>query len=203
TRARVLVSPAPGVPGAVPFWKGEGVGRPYELGEAIGRASRELVAQSQKLARARLQEEHRLDEHAAQNLLTFLHEQAAATGAVPSDRTIVVERFRDEIGDWRVCILTPFGARVHAPWALALAARLRDSLVLEVQSIWSDDGIALHLPDADAPPPTDDILISPDDIEDLVVQEVGQSALFGARFRENAARALLIPRRRPDQRTPL
>src|SRR5207244_842552 len=108
-----------------------------------------------------------------------------------------------EIGDWRLCILTPFGARVHAPWALALAARLRESLGIEVQSIWSDDGIALHLPDADAPPPTDDIVIPPEDIEELVVQEVGQSALFGARFRENAARALLIPRRRPDQRTPL
>jgi len=203
TRDRVLVSPAPGVPGAVPFWKGEGVGRPFELGEAIGRASRELVALSEPKARARLQEQHHLDEPAARNLVTFLHEQAAVTGAVPSDRTVVVERFRDEIGDWRLCILTPFGARVHAPWALALAARLRESLGLEVQSIWSDDGIALHLPDADAPPPTDDILVSPDEIEDLVVQEVGQSALFGARFRENAARALLIPRRRPDQRTPL
>jgi ATP-dependent Lhr-like helicase len=203
TRDRVLVSPAPGVPGAVPFWKGEGVGRPYELGEAIGRASRELVAQSHKVALKRLTEEHRLEERAANNLLTFLNEQAAATGAVPSDRTVVVERFRDEIGDWRLCILTPFGARVHAPWALALAARMRDSLGLEVQSIWSDDGIALHLPDADAPPPTDDVVISPDEVEDLVVQEVGQSALFGARFRENAARALLIPRRRPDQRTPL
>ena len=203
TRDRVLVSPAPGVPGAVPFWKGEGVGRPFELGEAIGRTSRELVAQSEPKALARLQEEHHLDEHAARNLVTFLHEQAAATGAIPSDRTVVVERFRDEIGDWRLCILTPFGARVHAPWALALTARLRESLGLEVQSIWSDDGIALHLPDADAPPPTDVIVISPDDIEELVVQEVGQSALFGARFRENAARALLIPRRRPDQRTPL
>jgi ATP-dependent Lhr-like helicase len=203
TRDQVLVSPAPGVPGLVPFWKGEGVGRPYELGEAIGRTSRELVALSEPRALARLQEEHRLDEHAARNLITFLNEQATATGAVPSDRTVVVERFRDEIGDWRLCILSPFGARVHAPWALALAARLRDSLGLEVQSIWSDDGIALHLPDADAPPPTDDILISPEDIEELVVQEVGQSALFGARFRENAARALLIPRRRPDQRTPL
>jgi ATP-dependent Lhr-like helicase len=203
TRDRVLVSPAPGVPGAVPFWKGEGVGRPFELGEAIGKTSRELVAQSHKVAVARLTKEHRLDERAANNLLTFLNEQAAATGAVPSDRTIVVERFRDEIGDWRLCILTPFGARVHAPWALALAARFRDSLGLEVQSIWSDDGIALHLPDADAPPPIDDIVISPDDVEELVVQEVGQSALFGARFRENAARALLIPRRRPDQRTPL
>jgi ATP-dependent helicase Lhr and Lhr-like helicase len=203
TRDRVLVSPAPGVPGAVPFWKGEGVGRPFELGQAIGRASRELVAQSEPKALARLQDAHHLDAHAARNLVTFLHEQAAATGAIPSDRTVVVERFRDEIGDWRLCILTPFGARVHAPWALALAARLRESLGLEVQSIWSDDGIALHLPDADAPPPTEEILISPEDIEDLVVQEVGQSALFGARFRENAARALLIPRRRPDQRTPL
>jgi ATP-dependent Lhr-like helicase len=203
TRDRVLVSPAPGVPGAVPFWKGEGVGRPYELGQAIGRVSRELVALSPKQALGRLQEAHALDERAARNLITFLEEQAAATGAVPSDRTVVVERFRDEIGDWRLCILSPFGARVHAPWALALAARMRDSLGLDVQSIWSDDGIALHLPDADAPPPTDEILISPDEVEELVVQEVGQSALFGARFRENAARALLIPRRRPDQRTPL
>ncbi len=203
TRDRVLVSPAPGVPGAVPFWKGEGIGRPYELGAAIGEASRSLVTLSHKAALKRLQEEHALDERAARNLVAFLEEQAAATGAVPSDRTIVVERFRDEIGDWRVCILTPFGARVHAPWALAIAARLRDSLGLEVQSIWSDDGIALHLPDADAPPPTDDILISPEELEELVVQEVGQTALFGARFRENAARALLIPRRRPDRRTPL
>src|SRR5438093_147680 len=162
TRDRVLVSPAPGVPGAVPFWRGEGVGRPYELGEAIGKTSRELVAQSHKVAVARLTDEHRLDERAANNLLTFLNEQAAATGAVPSDRTVVVERFRDEIGDWRLCILTPFGARVHAPWALALAARLRESLGLEVQHLWSDDGIALHLPDADAPPPTDDVLLAPE-----------------------------------------
>ena len=128
TRDRVLVSPAPGVPGAVPFWKGEGVGRPYELGEAIGKTSRELVALSEEKALTRLRDEHLLDDRAARNLLTFLNEQAAATGTVPSDRTVVVERFRDEIGDWRLCILTPFGARVHAPWALALAARLRESL---------------------------------------------------------------------------
>src|SRR5205085_167911 len=203
TRDRVLVSPAPGVPGALPFWKGEGIGRPYELGEAIGRASRELVAQSHKVAVKRLTEEHRLDERAANNLLTFLNEQAAATGAVPSDRTVVVERFRDEIGDWRLCILTPFGARVHAPWALALAARIRESLGLDANAIWSDDGIAIHLPDADAAPPSDLVVIDPEEIEDLVVNEVGDSALFGARFRENAARSLLIPRRRPDQRTPL
>ena len=202
TRDRVLVSPAPGVPGSVPFWKGEGIGRPYELGRAIGEFSRK-VASWPALDKAKGLSIQGLDERAEQNLLQFLHDQQAATGAVPSDRTVVVERFRDEIGDWRLCILTPFGARVHAPWALATAARLRDSLGLEVQSIWSDDGIAFHLPDADAPPPTDDLLIPPEEIEDLVVQEIGQSALFGARFRENAARALLIPRRRPGERTPL
>jgi len=203
TRDRVLVSPAPGVPGAVPFWKGEGVGRPYELGEAIGAASRELAALSDEKAIERLQTEHTLDQRAAQNLLTFLREQEAATGAVPSDRTIVVERFRDEIGDWRLCVLTPFGGRVHAPWALALGARLRESLGLETQAIWSDDGIAIHLPDADAPPPIDDVLLDPGQVEDLVMKELGDTALFGARFRENAGRALLIPRRRPGERTPL
>ena len=203
TRDRVLVSPAPGVPGAVPFWKGEGVGRPYELGEAIGAASRELVALDDEKAVARLHADHMLDERAAQNLMIFLREQQSATTAVPSDRTIVVERFRDEIGDWRLCVLTPFGGRVHAPWALALGARLRESLGLETQAIWSDDGIAIHLPDADAPPPVDDVLLDPETVEELVVQELGDTALFGARFRENAGRALLIPRRRPGERTPL
>src|SRR5438067_5894228 len=144
-----------------------------------------------------------LDARAAKNLVTFLREQEGATGAVPSDRTVVVERFRDEIGDWRLCILTPFGGRVHAPWALALGARLRESLGLETQAIWSDDGIAIHLPDADAPPPIDDVLLDPAEVEELVTQEVGETALFGARFRENAGRALLIPRRRPGERTPL
>src|SRR5438046_885354 len=195
-RDRVLVSPAPGVPGAVPFWKGEGVGRPYELGEAIGKFARELLA-------ARDPKVPDLDERAERNLVAFLREQERATGALPSDRTVVVERFRDEIGDWRVCILTPFGARVHAPWAMAVGARLRESLGLEVQSIWSDDGIAFHLPDADSPPATDLLVLDPDELEDLVLAEVGQTALFGARFRENAARALLIPRRRPGERTPL
>jgi ATP-dependent Lhr-like helicase len=203
TRDRVLVTPAPGLPGAVPFWKGEGVGRPYELGEQIGRASRELSSLTHDNALERLTQRHMLDDRAAQNLLTFLEEQAAATGAIPSDRTIVVERFRDEIGDWRVCILTPFGARVHAPWAMAAAARLRDALGIEAQSIWSDDGIAFHLPDADAPPPTEELVIDPEQLEDLVVNEVGETALFGSRFRENAARSLLIPRRRPGERTPL
>ncbi len=203
TRDRVLVSPAPGVPGAVPFWKGEGVGRTYELGARIGAAVRELEALPDERALERLASEYHLDAFARSNLLVFLREQARATGSVPSDRTVVVERFRDEIGDWRVCILTPFGGRVHAPWSLALAARLRDALGLEVQSLWSDDGIALHLPEADTAPSFGELALEPEEIEDLVVQEVGQSALFGARFRENAARALLIPRRRPGQRTPL
>jgi ATP-dependent Lhr-like helicase len=203
TRDRVLVSPAPGIPGLVPFWKGEGIGRPYELGREIGKTARELVSLEDEKARSRLVSDHSLDERAAENLLTFLRDQEAATGVLPSDRSVVVERFRDEIGDWRICILTPFGGRVHAPWSLALAARLRDSLGLEVNSIWSDDGVALHLPDADAPPPVEDLLVDPGELEELVLAELAGTALFGARFRENAARALLIPRRRPGERTPL
>jgi ATP-dependent Lhr-like helicase len=203
TRDRVLVSPAPGVPGVAPFWKGEGVGRPAELGERIGRATRELAALPDAKAAKTLETDYHLDVRAAKNLVTLLRDQEAATGVVPSDRSIVVERFRDEIGDSRVCILTPFGGRVHAPWAMALAVRLRDALELDAQSLWSDDGIALHFPDADAPPPVADLLLDPNEIEDLLLQELAQSALFGSRFRENAARALLIPRRRPGQRTPL
>jgi ATP-dependent helicase Lhr and Lhr-like helicase len=203
TRDRVLVTPAPGVPGIAPFWKGEGVGRPAELGEKIGRAARELSALADAAAIQCVEAEYGLEPLAARNLVTFLREQEAATGVVPSDRTLVVERFRDEIGDWRVCILSPFGGRVHAPWAMALRSRLRESLDLDVQSLWSDDGIALHFPDSDSAPPLDDLLLEPDEIEDLVLGELAQSALYGARFRENAARALLIPRRRPGQRTPL
>jgi ATP-dependent Lhr-like helicase len=203
TRDRVLVSPAPGLPGAVPFWKGEGVGRPFELGQKIGAASRELTGLADDKALARVRDDFHLERRAATNLMSFLREQERSTGVVPSDRTIVVERFRDEIGDWRVCILTPFGARVHAPWAMAIAARLRDAHGIDAQSIWSDDGIALHFPEADAPPPTEDLVIDPGEVEDLVVAELGETALFGARFRENAARALLIPRRRPGARTPL
>ena len=203
TRDRVLVSPAPGVPGAIPFWKGEGPGRPYELGEAIGKASRELAALGDDKALERLETDYSLDELAARNLLTFIREQEAATGAVPSDRTVVVERFRDEIGDWRVCVLTPFGARVHAPWALAASARLLESHGVNASVLWSDDGIALHFPDSDAPPPTDQLILDPEELDELVMGELAGTALFGSRFRENAARALLIPRRRPGERTPL
>src|SRR6202022_3785762 len=136
-------------------------------------------------------------------LIDYLREQQAATRVVPSDRAIVIERFRDEIGDWRLCVLSPFGGRVHAAWGLALSARIREELGLESDAIWSDDGIIVHLPDADEPPGAELILIEPDEVEDRVVRELGASALFGARFRENAGRALLIPRARPGRRTPL
>ncbi|HWF36002.1 MAG TPA: DEAD/DEAH box helicase [Solirubrobacteraceae bacterium] len=198
-RDRVIVTPAPGLPGAVPFWKGDGVGRPRELGAAIGAFSRWAVDQPAE----RLEAEYDLDPRAARNLIEFLREQQAATRVVPSDRAIVVERFRDEIGDWRLCVLSPFGGRVHAAWGLALGAKIRDELGLEADAIWSDDGIIIHLPDADEPPGADLVLIDPDEVEDRVVAELSSSALFGARFRENAARALLIPRARPGKRTPL
>ena len=198
-RDRVIVTPAPGVPGAVPFWRGDSVGRPKELGEAIGAFSRWAVDQDA----ATLVREHDLDELAAQNLLDYLREQQDATRVLPSDTTVVIERFRDEIGDWRLCVLTPFGGRVHAAWSLALSARIRDELGLEADAIWSDDGIIVHLPDADEPPGADLVLIDPDELEDRVVAELGASALFGARFRENAGRSLLIPRAYPGKRTPL
>jgi ATP-dependent Lhr-like helicase len=199
TRDRVIVTPAPGTPGAVPFWRGDGIGRPAELGKAIGEFSREAVnADPKKLAK-----ENDLDAFAAGNLVNYLQEQQAATRVVPSDETLVVERFRDEIGDWRLCVLSPWGGRVHAAWGLALSAKIRSERELEADAIWSDDGIVIHLPDADEPPPADLILLEPDEIEDLVVRELSGSALFGARFRENASRSLLIPRAWPGKRTPL
>ncbi len=199
TRDRVVVTPAPGVPGAVPFWKGDGVGRPAELGKAIGAFAREAVSADPKDLAA----EYDLDRRAAENLVAYLREQQAATRVVPSDETVVVERFRDEIGDWRLCVLSPWGGRVHAAWGLALSARIRDEHELEADAIWSDDGIVVHLPDADEVPPADLVLLEADEVEDLVVRELASSALFGARFRENAARALLIPRAYPGKRTPL
>jgi ATP-dependent helicase Lhr and Lhr-like helicase len=199
TRDRVIVTPAPGAPGAVPFWKGDGIGRPAELGRAIGAFSREAVSKEP----AELAAECDLDPLAAENLVAYLREQQAATRVVPSDETIVVERFRDEIGDWRLCVLSPYGGRVHAAWGLALSAKIRAERDLEADAIWSDDGIVVHLPDADEPPPADLVMIEPDELEDLVVSELSGSALFGARFRENAARSLLIPRAYPGKRTPL
>jgi len=198
-RDRVIVTPAPGASGAVPFWHGDGVGRPKELGEAIGAFSRWAVDQPAEV----LERDYDLDELAARNLLEFLREQRAATGVLPSDRTLVIERFRDEIGDWRLCVLSPYGRRVHAAWALALSARLRERSGIEADAIASDDGIILHLPDTDEPPGAELVLLEAGESEELVVGELGASALFAARFRENAARALLIPRAYPGRRTPL
>ncbi len=211
-RDRVIVTPAPGAPGAVPFWKGDTVGRPVELGRAIGAFSRWAVEQQSET----LERDYDLDERAARNLLAYLREQQAATRVLPSERTIVLERFRDEIGDWRLCVLSPYGGRVHAAWGLAISARIRERFGLEADVIWSDDGIVLHLPDLDGgggdgeepaidalPSAAELVLLEPDEVEHAITAELGGSALFGARFRENAARALLIPRAYPGRRTPL
>jgi ATP-dependent Lhr-like helicase len=204
-RDRVIVTPAPGAPGAVPFWKGDSVGRPKELGEAIGAFSRWAVEQDADT----LQRDYDLDERAARNLLAYLREQQDATRVLPSERTIVLERFRDEIGDWRLCVLSPFGGRVHSAWGLAIAARIRERIGIEADAISSDDGIVLHVPDLDAddaealPSAAELIMLEPDEVEAAITEELGGSALFGARFRENASRALLIPRAYPGKRTPL
>ena len=203
TFERVVVTPAPGELGKMPFWHGDGPGRPIELGRAVGGLVRELRSGDADAATARLRQRCGLDETAADNLLNYLEDQAEATGAVPDDRTVVVERFRDEIGDWRVCVLTPFGAQVHAPWGVALQARLREVWGVDVDLMWGDDGIVMRLPEAAEELPVDDLLFDPDEVRDLVVGRLPETSMFASRFRECAARALLLPRRRPDQRTPL
>ncbi|MCW2490906.1 MAG: putative ATP-dependent helicase lhr [Frankiales bacterium] len=200
---RVLVTPAPGQIGKMPFWKGDSIGRPAELGRALGAFVRELdaAAEPEALRRAR---DAGLDEWAAGNLISYLSEQRQATGQLPTDRTIVVERFRDELGDWRLVIHSPFGAPVNAPWALAIAAMLREQHGMDVQSMHSDDGIVLRLPDTTAEPPGSDLAVfEPTEIESLVTAEVTNSALFASRFRECAARSLLLPKRDPRRRSPL
>jgi ATP-dependent Lhr-like helicase len=204
THDRVEVIPAPGEPGAtMPFWHGDMMGRPLETGKALGAFVREIGTLEPEEALTRLRNHYRLNELAAKNLMAYLAEELAATGILPTDKTIVIQRFRDEIGDWRLVLLSPFGARVHAPWAMALTQMLKTRLDQEVDVIWADDGIAFRFPDADHPPDAGDLALGPDEIEDLVVDYLGGSALFSARFREAAARALLLPRRRPGGRTPL
>ena len=203
TFERVVVTPAPGELGKMPFWHGDGPGRPIELGRAVGSLVRELRSGDDEAGKARLRQRCGLDETAADNLVAYLEDQSAATGAVPDDRTVVVERFRDEIGDWRVCVLTPFGAQVHAPWGVALQARLREAWGVDVDLMWGDDGIVMRLPEAIDDLPLDDLLFDPDEIQELVVSRLPETSMFASRFRECAARALLLPRRRPDQRTPL
>jgi ATP-dependent Lhr-like helicase len=203
THDRVLVSPAPGQPGRLPFWKGDQLGRPAELGAAVGAFTRELSALGPEEAKARCAAAG-LDDWAAGNLVAFLEEQRAATTTLPSDRTVLVERFRDELGDWRIVVHSPYGSQVHAPWALAIGVRLRERYGIDAQALPGDDGIVLRVPETDQEPPGADVVVfDADEIEDIVTTEVGGSALFASRFRECAARALLLPRRDPGRRSPL
>ncbi len=208
THDRVIALPVPGEPARMPFWKGDAPGRPLELGRALGAFVRELSGTGADAARSRV-EGIGLDAWAADNLLSYLHEQREATGHVPDDRTVLVERFRDELGDWRMVVHSPFGAQVNGPWALAIGARLRERRGVEAQVASADDGIVLRLPDAldadgvEVAPTAEDVLFDPDEIDQLVIAEVGGSALFASRFRECAARSLLLPRRDPRRRTPL
>ncbi|HEY9470657.1 MAG TPA: ATP-dependent helicase [Propionibacteriaceae bacterium] len=203
THDQVLVSPAPGSPGRLPFWKGDAPGRPLELGRAFGRFVREVGGMRREAATARLREAG-LDESAASNLVSYLAEQQATTGALPTDRTVVFERFRDELGDWRVCVHCPLGTGVLNPWALAVERAARERYGMEVQATATNDGMVLRIPDTESQPPSAELLISdPELLESVITDEVGSSALFAARFRENAARALLLPRRDPKSRSPL
>ena len=203
TADQVLVSPAPGQPGRLPFWHGDAPGRPAELGRALGAFCRELGAAGEQAATVTLREAG-LDELAAANLIRYLAAQREATGYLPDDRTLVMERFRDELGDWRLVLHSPYGARVHAPWALAIAARLRERYQdMDVQALHTDDGIVLRVPDTDEPPPAGIAEFDADELEPLITAELGGSALFASRFRECAARALLLPRRQPGRRSPL
>ncbi|MFD6698037.1 MULTISPECIES: ATP-dependent helicase [unclassified Microbacterium] len=203
THDRVNVIPAYGQPGKVPFWHGDGLGRPFELGEALGVFNREVQGAAPDKARERLSAAG-LDERAQANLLAHLNEQKESTGTLPTDRALTVERSRDEIGDWRVILHSPYGQMVHAPWALAVNARIRERLGVEGSAVASDDGIIVRVPDADAEPPGAELFVfEPEELERIVTDEVGGSALFASRFRECAARALLMPRMNPNRRTPL
>lgn len=203
THDRVLVSPAPGEPGKMPFWHGDTAGRPLEFGRRIGALIRELREMPRNAAISRLTREHDLEPQAAENLLRYLADQELATTAVPDDRTIVIERVRDELGYWRVCVLTPFGSRVHAPWAMAISGRLRASGRNDVETMWADDGFVLRFPETEEPPDPELILLDPAEASELVLRQLGATALFAAKFREASARALLLPRRRATGRAPL
>ncbi len=204
THDKVEVVPAPGNAAAkMPFWHGDIFGRQLETGRAIGKFVRETAERDRETAETILGDEYGLDEFAARNLISYIHEEKDATGVLPTDHTIVVERFRDEIGDWRVVLLSPLGARIHAPWGMALRHRFRSRYGTDVDVIWSDDGIAFRFPDSDDPPEADDLILDPEEVETLLFDHLADTALFAARFREAAGRALLLPRRRPGERTPL
>jgi ATP-dependent helicase Lhr and Lhr-like helicase len=203
THNQVLVSPAPGEPGRMPFWKGDAPGRPYEFGEKIGKMVRELSALPRPVAFTKLVEEHSLDVNSAENLLSYLEEQKAATQNIPSDTDIVIETCHDELGDRRICILTPFGSRVHAPLCMAAMAKVREQYGVEIESMWSDDGFVLRLPENDLQIPWTDILPTAAELRPFVLQQLGGTSLFAAKFREAAGRALLLPRRKMGTRSPL
>jgi ATP-dependent Lhr-like helicase len=203
THDRVLVSPAPGDPGKMPFWHGDRAGRPLEFGRRIGALVREIREMPRNVAITQLVTQHDLEPRAAENVLRYLADQEIATVIVPDDRNIVIERVRDELGDWRVCVLTPFGSRIHAPWAMAATAKLRANNGMEVETMWSEDGFVLRFPEADEAPPIEHLLLEPEEAAELVLRQLGSTALFAAKFRESASRALLLPRRRADGRTPL
>jgi ATP-dependent Lhr-like helicase len=203
THDRVLVSPAPGQPGKMPFWHGDSAGRPLEFGRRIGQLVRELREMPRNAALSRLTRDHDLDAMAAENLIRFLADQEIATTVVPDDRNIVIERTRDEMGDWRVCVLTPFGNRIHAPWAMAIIGRIRANGGAEVEAMWGDDGFVLRFPDSEVAPDPELVLPDPEEVTDLVLRQLSGTALFAAKFRESAARALLLPRRRAQGRAPL
>jgi ATP-dependent helicase Lhr and Lhr-like helicase len=203
THDRVLVSPAPGQPGKMPFWRGDAPARPLETGQAIGALVRELGSLPRGKALSKLEQEHDLDALAADNLLRYLEDQRAATGAVPDDTMLVIERARDEVGDWRICVLSPLGGRIHAPWAMAIAAKVRKQTGLEVETTWTNDGIVVRFPESEAPPDASLLVPRADEVEALVLGELGGTSLFAARFREVAGRSLLLPRRRAGTRMPL
>lgn len=203
TRDRVVVAPAPGQPGKLPFWRGTGPGRPVELGRALGAFVREVAGLGRDDAQRLMAEQCHLDPLATSNLLDYLREQQESGGLLPTDRCVVIERFRDELGDWRVCLMTPFGARVHAPWAMAVEARLAEAELARPQTLWSDDGIVFRWADTDELPPLELLVPEPEQLEELVLTGLQGAALFAAHFRESAARALLLPRRSPRRRTPL
>jgi ATP-dependent Lhr-like helicase len=203
THDRVLVTPAPGEPGKMPFWKADAAERSVRFGAEIGTLIREIRSMKRGEAIRRLVKEHDLDKLAAENFLKYLDDQELATGAVPDDRTIVVERVLDDLGDWRLCVLTPFGGRIHAPWSMAATAKVRNELAIDVETMWSDDGFIVRFPETDAPPPSELVLPDPEEAEGLVVRQLGASSMFAAKFREAAARALLLPRMRAQGRTPL
>jgi ATP-dependent Lhr-like helicase len=203
THDRVVASPAPGEPGKMPFWHGDTGGRPSEFGTEIGRMARELLTMPRTVAFAKLVEEHGLDRNAAENLIRYLEEQVVATGRVPSDEDVVIERCRDELGAWRICVLTPHGTRVHAPWCMAVTAKLRAERGIEAESMWSDDGFVLRLPENEEPLDASWLLPSPAELRELVLRQLGSTSVFAAKFREAASRALLLPKRRPGMRAPL